>query len=222
MASILLITPDRGIQNYVSQLLAVDGHQVAHADTGERAVSVGVTIPVDLVIADSLAPSLAELRDLLAPKEREVPFVFLAAGANLLPGRLPIRDGDQVVAKPVAADDLRSAISAALHSSTVEVASVEIAGVTFDRSQQRLVSDGGAVQLTPIEFQLMDYLVRANGAIASTEDLLQNVWRYAPGTGSSDVIRSHLKNLRSKLREITASPDLIETVPRRGYRLALR
>lgn len=221
MASILLITPDRALESYVSQLLAAGGHQVTEAESVEHATSLGARIPVDLVVADSLTPDLATLRDVIASHGKELPFVFIAAGAGLLPGRLPIRDGDQVVAKPVAAADLVSAVVTALDEPAGQADEVDLAGVTLDRQQQQLRSPGGSVQLTPIEFQLMDYLARAGGNITSTEALLRDVWNYAPGTGSSDVIRSHLKNLRAKLREIEVSPDLIQTVPRRGYRLSL-
>lgn len=215
MASILLISPDRSLQDHVPQVLAGSGHTLTTAESPDAAIAARARVLVDLVLVDSLTGSLQELRDTFA-----APFVFIAAAKSMLPGRLPLRDGDHVVAKPVAAADLRSAIANVLRAPADHAATVSFSGVTLDRSQQLLSSDWGVIQLTPLEFQLIDYLARANGSIATSEDLLQNVWRYAPGTGSSDVIRSHLKNLRAKLREISVSPGLIETVPRRGYRLS--
>jgi DNA-binding response OmpR family regulator len=95
---------------------------------------------------------------------------------------------------------------------------MKVEGMTFDRSGQRLISGDAAQHLTPIEFRLLDYLVSVRGAIATTSELLENVWHYEAATASSDVVRSHMKNLRAKIRAL-AGADLIETIPRRGYRL---
>ena len=55
------------------------------------------------------------------------------------------------------------------------------------------------------------------------EDLKEHhyikVWEFFPGTGSSELVRSHVRNLRNKLRTVTGGADLVQTVPRRGYRL---
>jgi DNA-binding response OmpR family regulator len=218
VASILLITRDAALRAHVTQALVSERHVVTVAECGASAVAATVRVSVDLVIADSLTPELDKLRGSIGI---DVPYVFLAAGASMLPGRLPTARGDQVVGKPVDARDLLAAVAAALRSLPALSAQVDLDGVTLDRPGQRLLKGDASIQLTPIEFRLMEYLVQVRGGIASNEDLLQEIWHYAPGTGSSEVVRSHLKNLRSKLRTLTASPQLIETVPRRGYRLAL-
>jgi DNA-binding winged helix-turn-helix (wHTH) protein len=65
----------------------------------------------------------------------------------------------------------------------------------------------------------MYYLIQRRGSIVSAEELLEKVWEFFPGTGSSELIRSHIRNLRSKLRIATGGAELLQTVPRRGYRL---
>lgn len=216
MASILLVTHDPTLAAQVTQALSMVAHAVTTADSRTSAVAAAVRAAIHLVIADALIDGLRELRELLAG----MPFVFIGAGA-VLPGRLPMKDGDQVVGRPLSDDDLRAAVVAALRSAPASGTRVELGGIVLDRQEQRLLAGGRSVQLTPIEFQLIDYLAQVRGGIASAEELLQYIWRYAPGTGSSEVVRSHLKNLRSKLRRLTVSPDMIQTVPRRGYRLAL-
>lgn len=177
------------------------------------------TLPIDVVVADSLLPDLGDARERIEASGRPVSFVFVsAAGARWLPGKLPLRDGDQVVPKPPSSDSLRAAVAAALQGADTGEPETPLDGAIFDRAGQRVLYKGTSVQLTPIEFNVLDRLVRSRGVIVSTEDLLENVWGYAPGTGSSEVVRSHLKNLRAKLRGIGTGHDLIETVPRRGYR----
>ncbi len=74
--------------------------------------------------------------------------------------------------------------------------------------------------MTSTEFRLMEYLAQRQGVIASSEELLEKVWEFHPGTGSSELVRSHVKNLRAKVRIAAPGRELIQTVPRRGYRLA--
>ena len=94
-----------------------------------------------------------------------------------------------------------------------------IGDVTLDRSTHELRGEGVTVQLTPTEFRLMSYLAQRRGVIVSAEELLEKVWEFFPGTGSSELVRSHVRNLRSKLRVATGGGELVQTVPRRGYRL---
>ena len=136
----------------------------------------------------------------------------------MAPSSLPIREGVRFIRKPASADDLRDAVANALTPFNLGP-QIDLAGLGFDRAGQRLLRDGGSEQLTPIEFRLLDHLATRRGSIARTEDLLEDVWHYTKGTASSDVVRSHMKNLRAKIRRVNDGQDIIETIPRRGYRL---
>ncbi len=94
-----------------------------------------------------------------------------------------------------------------------------IGEATLDRSSHELRGDGASVELTPTEFRLVRYLMQRRGSIVSVEELLEKVWEFFPGTGSSELVRSHVRNLRSKLRIAAGEAELVQTVPRRGYRL---
>lgn len=207
MASILLITPDRSFEEYATQALSSAGHQVVRAEGADQAVRSALSVPIDVVIADTLTEDLAELRKQIDPIRR-VPFVFVA------PGGLALQDTDRSVRKPATADDLLGAVAKALAPVVVE-----FGDLTFDRTGQRIVGGDLSEQLTPIEFRLLDHLAGARGSIVSTQDLLEHVWHYTQADASTEVVRSHLKNLRAKIRRVNAGQDIIETIPRRGYRL---
>jgi hypothetical protein len=55
--------------------------------------------------------------------------------------------------------------------------------------------------------------------VVTNDEILEHVWGFAPGTGTSEVIRAHVRNLRRKLQLLGAPRDVIWTVPGRGYRL---
>ena len=78
MASILLITPDRALDDYVMQVLLTEGHQVIRAGVAEEAGGAAVTLPVDVVVADIVSSDLPDARDRLEATGRRVAFVFVS------------------------------------------------------------------------------------------------------------------------------------------------
>lgn len=73
------------------------------------------------------------------------------------------------------------------------------------------------VDITPIEFELLYYLMSRAGQILSAEQILCEVWQYASGTGRSELIRAHIKNLRTKIERNPRQPVYLKTIGRRGY-----
>jgi DNA-binding response OmpR family regulator len=73
------------------------------------------------------------------------------------------------------------------------------------------------VQLTPVEFDLLHYLMTHAGEICSSQQLLASVWRYPPNIGDTSLVRWHMKNLRIKVEADPAYPIYICTVYRHGY-----
>jgi DNA-binding response OmpR family regulator len=202
------------------QVLTTAGHQLIRTENAEQAARAGLTLPIDAVVADSLAPDLVEARDRLDATGRLVSFVFVCMAATRAAARkLPLREGDRLVRRPVTPDELRAAVDDTIRAAYELSAQIDLSGVRFDRPGQRLIRGGEIEQLTLTEFHLLDYLASVRGTIASSAELLDHVWHYTSGTASSEVVRSHLKNLRAKIRRVNEGRDLIETIPRRGYRL---
>mgnify|MGYP000023540936 CR=1 FL=1 len=73
------------------------------------------------------------------------------------------------------------------------------------------------VNPTPVEFDLLQFLMRNAGKVFTAEQLLQEVWRYPPGTGSQELVRAHVKNLRAKLEPNPRRPVFLKTIGRFGY-----
>jgi DNA-binding response OmpR family regulator len=71
--------------------------------------------------------------------------------------------------------------------------------------------------LTPIQFDLLFNFMTHPGDIFSPSALLSIIWDYPPETGSSDLVRVHIKNLRMRIEEDPACPAFIETIPGYGY-----
>jgi two-component system alkaline phosphatase synthesis response regulator PhoP/two-component system response regulator RpaA len=75
----------------------------------------------------------------------------------------------------------------------------------------------GKVRLTPIQYDLVHHMMTYPGQIFSPARLLDEVWDYPIDTGSPDLVRVHIKNLRDRVENDPRSPDFICTVPGYGY-----
>jgi two-component system response regulator RpaA len=75
----------------------------------------------------------------------------------------------------------------------------------------------GIVRLTPVQYDLLHHLMNHPGEIFSPSRLLDEVWDYPSDTGSPDLVRVHIKNLRERIEDDPRQPKFIRTVAGYGY-----
>ena len=85
------------------------------------------------------------------------------------------------------------------------------------RSYELYTPHQGKVRLTPVQYELLHHLMRHPGEIFAPGRLLDEVWDYPSDTGSPDLVRVHIKNLRERVEEDPRQPRFIRTVPGYGY-----
>ena len=88
-----------------------------------------------------------------------------------------------------------------------------------DRSSRTVSRGGVPLELTPKEFDLLAALLDREGAVASRDELLKDVWMYANTAVMTRTVDVHIAELRRKLEEDPANPRHILTVRKAGYRL---
>ena len=95
---------------------------------------------------------------------------------------------------------------------------IEVSGYVLDtRSYELVTPTRGKVRLTPVQYELLHHLMCHPGEIFSPNRLLDEVWDYPTDTGSPDLVRVHIKNLRERIEVDPRSPRFIRTVPGYGY-----
>ncbi len=85
------------------------------------------------------------------------------------------------------------------------------------RSYELYTPTRGKVRLTPVQYELLHHLMCHPGEIFSPNRLLDEVWDYPSDTGSPDLVRVHIKNLRERVEDDPRQPIFIRTVPGYGY-----
>ncbi|MFI0350488.1 response regulator transcription factor [Actinomadura sp. 9N407] len=122
---------------------------------------------------------------------------------------------DDYLAKPFAFAELIARVRALGRRAVSPLPPVlERAGISLDPGRREVTRDGRPVELTRKEFAVLEVLLSADGAVVSSEQLLEKAWdeHIDPFT---NVVRVTMMTLRKKL----ADPPVIETVPGVGYRL---
>lgn len=95
------------------------------------------------------------------------------------------------------------------------------AGILLDDEKHRVYKDGGEIEMTHREYELLKFMMQNRGIAYSRDALLSNVWGYEYA-GETRTVDVHIRQLRRKIEEDDANPQIIETVRGRGYRFTER
>ncbi|HZP26820.1 MAG TPA: response regulator transcription factor [Dehalococcoidia bacterium] len=223
MTTVLVVSPDPQLRSLARQALGGEGRVVVEAADTESALRAAISPELAACVLDTSRPiDLESVCDHVREITPSAPILFLAsADQRWLPGALPRRDSlDQVLERPVSAAALSRAVKGLLEGHEFGHGSLPIGDAELDAGTHEVRGNGQSVLLTPTEFRLLEYLASRPGQLAPFSQLLTEVWGFPAGTGSSELVRSHMRNLRAKLRRVTVhADDVIRTVSRRGYRL---
>lgn len=90
------------------------------------------------------------------------------------------------------------------------------------RNYELTCPDSRRYRLTPVQYDLLYFLMTHPGKIFSPAKLLDEVWNYPSDAGSPDLVRVHIKNLRERIEEDPRNPKFIQTVPGYGYTIQIQ
>ena len=99
----------------------------------------------------------------------------------------------------------------------LRVAQHRFSDVIVDLKTRTVLRAGNPVDLSPMEFDFLSFLIESGGEIVSRETLMRQVWRYSVGV-TSRTVDQHVARLRNKLEPDPAQPRHLITVRKAGYR----
>jgi DNA-binding response OmpR family regulator len=228
MATILIVSSDSPVGQSASQHLAAKGYDVVAATSATEGLRALHDLEVDAVVFDTAVGDMSA-QDFCGwlrrqSPDRSVPLLFLVSPAQRwFPDSVPLRIGrDALVSKPFRPVELEEALQPLLGAtSSPAPRTLSAAGLSLDRGLFALAGEAGSITLTPTEFRLLEYLMERPGVVVSADELLEKVWGFFPGTGSRDIVRTHMRNLRAKIRRTSEGREIVRTLPRRGYRFVV-
>ena len=223
MKKILIIEDEEAMVEGLRFNLEARDYLVIAALDGEAGLIKAEEEQPDLVILDLMLPRLNgyEVCKRLKETHPELPIVMLTAKsqeADIVTG-LDL-GADDYITKPFSVLELLARINALLRRSRADPTITEIVRIgdlEINFKKYRALKQGKALELSPREFEILQYLLERKGEVVSREDLLNQVWGYEsfPYTRTIDA---HIAALRKKIEETPDKPVLIITIHGKGYK----
>lgn len=218
---ILIIEDDRKVASFLTKGLREEGYVVDTAHDGEDGLHRAVVNEYDLVLLDVMLPGRTgfEVVRELRSRESTVPVLMLTARDDRQDIVMGLDAGaDDYLTKPFGLDELLARIRALLRrggSSRPDRLIYE--GVELDRVAHQAHRKGERLDLTPKEFQLLEFFMLNRERVVRRTELLEKVWDMSFDP-MSNVVDVHVGHLRRKLRGGDQKHDpLVHTVRGVGY-----
>jgi two-component system alkaline phosphatase synthesis response regulator PhoP/two-component system response regulator RpaA len=229
-ARILVVDDDHEVAKSIEASLKRH-YQVYVVHTGVGAIKEARRHQPDIVVLDVLMPGMDGLetcRELRTdPALADIPILFLTALGRPEDRVAGLRAGaDDYLTKPFNLEELQLRIKAILrrvaHSRKPKQDNswIRVSNLALDRHSYCVTTDKKRSVLTPVEFELLYHLMTHPDEVFTSDRLLKEVWDYPSETGSPDLVRMHIKNIREKIEVDPRKPQFILTIPRRGYTIA--
>ena len=221
-AQLLIVEDDSEVREALGRALKLEGYGISLAADGQQALNSVSQAPPDLIVLDVAMPGLDGLgvaRALRAANDR-TPVLMLTARDAVQDRVLGLNAGaDDYLVKPFALAELVARINALLRRAVVEPSSepglLSCGDLVLDLGARQLRRAGHTEDLTKIEFDLLELLLRNAGRVVTRELIRDRVWGYdgVPGSNSMEVFISVLR----RKTEPGDTPRMIHTVRGVGY-----
>lgn len=217
---LLLVEDDKKIAEFVKNGLKEAGFAVDHAKNGEDGLHLALNEPYDAAVIDLMLPRIDGLTLIEDIRRNQInmPVLILSAKRSVDDRVKGLQSGsDDYLVKPFAFSELLARVQALIRRSTLITAPAElkVADLTLNIQSRKVYRNNVEIELQPLEFSLLEYLMRNAGRVISKTMIMEHVWDYNFNP-QANVVEVRICYLRDKIdKEFT--PKLIHTVRGAGY-----
>lgn len=224
--TVLVADDDPQLLRLIMRNLQLEGYEALAASDGRQALDAIEAHVPDLVLLDVMMPQMDGFT--VAERVREfssVPIVIVTArGQDQDKIRGLDAGADDYLTKPFSVDELLARVRAVLRRSRLMATEntqtshtkITVGELAVDFAQHGVTMQGKDVSLTPIEYQLLSYLIQNAGRVVTHDLLLEHVWG-AEYVGESHLLQVNMNRLRRKIEPDGAHPRYILTKVGVGY-----
>ena len=220
---ILVVDDDAGLRKALRRVLASHGFEVEVAEDGAEALSRLRTRSFDLLVLDVMMPGSdgIEVCEQLRAGGADTPVLMLTARDAVRDRVVGLEAGaDDYLVKPFANEELVARVRALLRRAGAGVQTLAFADLELDLLTRDARRSGREIELSPIEFELLEFFLRHPRQVLGRGLIYQRVWGY-DGSLSSNSLDVFVGHLRRKL-EAGGERRLIHTVRGVGFTLRER
>ena len=224
--NVLVVDDDREIVDSISIFLSGEGYKAIKAYDGIEALEALSENEVHLMILDIMMPKLDGIKTLMKLREsRNIPVIMLSAKSEGADKILGLTAGaDDYVTKPFNPSELMARVKSQLRRYTTlgsigkQNGEIVIDGLCVNTESRTVKVDGEDVRLTPIEYKILELLVRNRGRVFSADDIYSNVWNEQTVVGDN-TIAVHVRHIREKIEINPKEPKYLKVVWGIGYKI---
>lgn len=224
---LMIVDDDAEMRTLLAEYFRRLGFEVSEKESGMAALQTAAADRFDCFILDVAMPEMSGLELLKKLRDRgiETPALFLTAH-DLLDDKVAGFEAgaDDYLAKPFSPRELEYRIEALLRRGQMtppaggDEERMEIGDLVVDKRRHEVSRGGARIDLTPLEFQILELLASEPGRAWSRNDLLDRVWS-TEYEGYQRNIDPHINRLRKKLEADPKNPHYVLTVRGVGYKL---
>jgi DNA-binding response OmpR family regulator len=221
MAKILLVEDDALAAELLVDFLEHERYSVEHAGTATQAKALLKVYGYDLLVLDWELPDGTGIDILKTFRNAggRTPVIMLTGKKATDDKETGLDSGaDDYLTKPFDMRELSARLRALLRRNPVVQDNLLTCGyLSLDTAAAVASRDGENLKLLPTEYALLEFLMRNQGRVFSTDALLENVWK-AESEATSNGVRTYITRLRAKIDKDN-EPSLLKTVHGLGYKL---
>jgi len=217
---ILVVEDDLKIAEFIEKGLKSSGFAVDHATTGSQGFEMAFDLPYDTLVVDIMLPELdgISLIKKIRAEKNNTPVIILSA-RNRVDDRVKgLHAGaDDYLTKPFAFSELLARIQALIRrvGNIMDPVKLSYNDLSLDILKRQVKRKNKIIELQPLEFSLLEYLLRNKERVVSRTMIMEHVWDYNfdPMT---NVVEARICRLRDKIDK-GYEPKLIHTIRGAGY-----
>src|SRR5215813_9299049 len=221
--NVLIIEDDQAMAVALRDGFEYEGYAVQVARDGAAGLKVATEKDHDLIILDVMLPKVSgfDVCKQLRSVGNHTPIIMLTARGQEIDKVVGLKIGaDDYVTKPFSFMELMARVEAVLRRTARHrdpLGQVHFGDIALNFRTCEATKGGVPLDLSPREWQMLQYLIAHRGEVVSREQLLDAVWGYdaAPFTRTVDM---HIAKLRKKIEDRPMDPHCIMTVHRVGYK----
>ena len=228
MYNILVCDDDREIVDAIEIYLTQEGYHVLKAYDGMQAIQMLEREEIQLLIIDVMMPKLDGIRATLKIREKSsIPIIILSAKSEDADKILGLNIGaDDYITKPFNPLELVARVKSHLRrymqlgSTAIKESEAiyTVGGLAINDDLKEVTVDGEQVRLTPIEYNILLFLVQNQGKVFSINQIYESIWN-EEAIGADNTVAVHIRHIREKIEINPKDPRYLKVVWGVGYKI---
>ena len=224
---ILIVEDEKDIAVGIEAYLINQGYKVSIAGNGIEALEIVETTSIDLAIVDVMMPKMDGITFTMKLREHyHFPVIMLSAKSEEVDQIMGLNMGaDDYVTKPFRPLELLARVNSQLRRykrfSTITQEQnhhlMTIGGLEMNTETKEFSVDGSCVKLTPIEYKILNLLMKHPGRVFPAEEIYERIWN--ENAVNTDTIMVHVRNIRDKIEINPKEPKYLKVVWGVGYKI---